>query len=332
MSTLSEETVKSLSIVGNRDIANHLAPDLSVSGGAVIGKSALVRGDFTTRGNLNADTLVTEHLVAQHGDVQVTGNVLVDEQFRVRTNSLVVSSVTPIGEAVTMNGPIDANTHTVMNLATPVNTLDAVTKQYVDAFRAIGDMKFSAQPNDHHGWLLCDGRTLNISQYSDLYAVIGVAFGTGGVNTFKLPDCRGRAIAAIGHGTALTTRALGDQTGAETMTLTTNELPAHTHTGTTTSDGAHTHSITDPGHTHTQTTINDDFNGSGANPPGFTSDSAGERTWSNINASTTGITINSAGAHTHTFTTGSTGSGVAFSLFQPTLFLSNCFIFCNVNA
>ena len=49
--------------------------------------------------------------------------------------------------------------------------------------------------------------------------------------------------------------------------------------------------VTDPGHTHSQTTINDDFNNSGANPPGFTQDSAGSRTWNNINSSTTGITV-----------------------------------------
>jgi microcystin-dependent protein len=107
-------------------------------------------------------------------------------------------------------------------------------------------------------------------------------------------------------------------------------MPSHIHTGTTASDGSHTHDISDPGHTHTQTTTNDDFNNSGTNPPGFSADSAGTRTWNNINSSTTGITILSAGSHTHTFTTGSTGTGLAHNNMQPTLFIGNVFMFSGI--
>ena len=97
--------------------------------------------------------------------------------------------------------------------------------------------------------------------------------------------------------------------------MTESQIPSHKHIGTTVSDGTHSHSgttsnngshnhgINDPGHNHTQWTTNDDFNNSGGNPPGFTGDSAGYRTWSNINTSTTGITVNNNGAHEHTFTT-----------------------------
>jgi hypothetical protein len=90
--------------------------------------------------------------------------------------------------------------------------------------------------------------------------------------------------------------------------------------------------VNDPGHTHTQTTINDDFNSSGASPPGFTADSAGTRTWSNINSSTTGITIQTNGVHAHAFTTdGGAGlTGAAFGIMQPTLFIGNTFIFSGV--
>jgi microcystin-dependent protein len=131
----------------------------------------------------------------------------------------------------------------------------------------------------------------------------------------------------VGQGSGLTNRVLGAVVGAETHTLSSNEIPSHSHTGTTDSNGAHTHTITDPGHTHTQTTINDDFNNSGTNPPGFTQDSAGSRTWNNINSATTGISINSAGAHTHTFTTNTTGGGLAHNNMQPTAFVGNVFIY-----
>ena len=69
--------------------------------------------------------------------------------------------------------------------------------------------------------------------------------------------------------------------------------------------------FTDPGHTHTQTTINDDFNSSAGNPPGFIGDSAGSMTWNNINSATTGLSVDSGGAHSHVFTTGNTGGTLA---------------------
>ena len=97
--------------------------------------------------------------------------------------------------------------------------------------------------------------------------------------------------------------------GAHSHTGSTVANGAHSHTGTTDDSGSHIHGITDPGHTHTQWTINDDFNNSrGGNPPGFADDSAGYRTWDNINSSTTGISINSSGNHSHTFTSDSNGS------------------------
>lgn len=143
-----------------------------------------------------------------------------------------------------------------------------------------------------NGWVLCDGSN-----------------GT--------PDLRGRFVLGQGQGTGLTNRILNSVGGTETHLLTALEIPTHTHTGTTTSDGTHTHTINDPGHTHSQTTINDDYNNSGANPPGFSADSAGSVTWNNINSSTTGISINSNGAHQHTFTTDSTGGGTAHNNMPP---------------
>jgi len=103
-------------------------------------------------------------------------------------------------------------------------------------------------------------------------------------------------------------RGTSDISGTHLHTGTTHENGTHTHTGTSDANGTHTHSIYDPGHTHTQTTINDDFNSSGGSPPGFVGDSAGSKTWTNINSSTTGISINSSGSHAHTFTSETAGS------------------------
>jgi microcystin-dependent protein len=191
----------------------------------------------------------------------------------------------------------------------------------------VGEYKWTSRVDDFNGWLKCDGRSLSREEYPDLFAVVGTTFGANDSSTFKLPDLRGRVMGCIGQGGGLTNRVLGTVVGTETHLLTTNEIPSHSHTGTTDSSGAHTHTITDPGHTHTQTTINDDFNSSGTNPPGFTQDSAGSRTWNNINSATTGISINSAGDHTHTFITNTTGGGLAHNNMQPTAFVGNVFIY-----
>jgi len=101
----------------------------------------------------------------------------------------------------------------------------------------------SASPD---GWLLCFGQAVSRSTYADLFAVIGTAFGAGdGTTTFNVPDMRGRVPAGkddMGGGAAgrLTTAgsgvdglALGASGGAQTHTLTTAQMPAHTHTVST---------------------------------------------------------------------------------------------------
>ncbi len=77
------------------------------------------------------------------------------------------------------------------------------------------------------GFLLCDGATLSAATYPALFAVIGTTYG-GGV-TFKAPDLRGRLPLGAGSGPSLTPRTLGTNQGAETFTMTVNEMPNHTH-------------------------------------------------------------------------------------------------------
>jgi microcystin-dependent protein len=101
----------------------------------------------------------------------------------------------------------------------------------------IGDIKMSIRSDAHAGWLKCDGSAISRTTYADLWAVIGTNFGAGnGTTTFNLPDARGRVLGGIGTGrnntdsANLTARALGAKVGAETHTLTVEEMPAHTHT------------------------------------------------------------------------------------------------------
>lgn len=79
------------------------------------------------------------------------------------------------------------------------------------------------------GWALCDGALLSIAQESTLYALIGTTYGGDGVQTFAVPDLRGRLPVHQGTGIGLTPRALGTISGTETVTLTIPSLPAHNH-------------------------------------------------------------------------------------------------------
>lgn len=88
------------------------------------------------------------------------------------------------------------------------------------------------------GWVLCDGRQLSQTTYSALYAIIGTSHNTGGETTgfFRVPDMRGRVVAALDNmgGTAASrltaiTSILGANGGTESVTLTSAQIPAHTH-------------------------------------------------------------------------------------------------------
>lgn len=86
------------------------------------------------------------------------------------------------------------------------------------------------------GWLICDGSIVSQSTYASLFAVIGSTFNTGGegAGNFRLPDFRRRtAVGAGGTGSATLGNALGNSGGAESVTLTTNEMPSHDHGGVT---------------------------------------------------------------------------------------------------
>lgn len=77
------------------------------------------------------------------------------------------------------------------------------------------------------GWALCDGQLLPIDQHGALYALLGTAFGGDGTTVFGLPDMRGRVPLHEGAGYY---RGLAG--GAESVPLSTSQLPAHRHIAT----------------------------------------------------------------------------------------------------
>ena len=77
------------------------------------------------------------------------------------------------------------------------------------------------------GWAACDGTILPVTQNTALAALLGDAYGGDGIQTFGLPDLRGRAIAGVAAGDRQYAR--GTKAGAETVTLTLDQLQTHNH-------------------------------------------------------------------------------------------------------
>ncbi|MGY4396804.1 microcystin-dependent protein [Sphingomonas sp. UYAg733] len=93
----------------------------------------------------------------------------------------------------------------------------------------LGEIRIFAGSFAPRGWHFCDGSLQSIASNSALYALLGTAYGGDGVNTFALPDLRGRVPVHQGTGPGLTARVMGQKAGQETVALTAAELPAHTH-------------------------------------------------------------------------------------------------------
>jgi microcystin-dependent protein len=78
------------------------------------------------------------------------------------------------------------------------------------------------------GWMTCDGQLLPISEYETLFNLIGTTYGGDGQSTFALPNLAARLPIHMGsNGT--TTYQLAENGGVTSVTLTTNQIPAHTH-------------------------------------------------------------------------------------------------------
>src|SRR5882757_1598642 len=74
------------------------------------------------------------------------------------------------------------------------------------------------------GWMFCDGALVAISELETLFNLIGTTYGGDGQSTFALPDLRGRIPIHQGNGFTL-----AENGGAETITLTVAQIPAHSH-------------------------------------------------------------------------------------------------------
>jgi microcystin-dependent protein len=93
-----------------------------------------------------------------------------------------------------------------------------MSQPYVGEIRMFGG---NFPPN---GWALCQGQILSIAENNVLFQLIGTTYGGNGQSTFALPDLRGRI--PVDQGTGF---VIGQMAGTETVTLTTQQIPSHSH-------------------------------------------------------------------------------------------------------
>lgn len=97
----------------------------------------------------------------------------------------------------------------------------------------VGEIRMFAGNFAPAGWMLCQGQLLPISEYETLFMLIGTTYGGDGESTFMLPDLQGRI--PIHNGSLQgTSYIIGETGGVESVTLTTQQIPSHTHTLTAT--------------------------------------------------------------------------------------------------
>src|ERR1041385_4246870 len=88
----------------------------------------------------------------------------------------------------------------------------------------IGEIRMFAGNFAPVGWAFCNGALIPISENDALFNLIGTTYGGDGQNTFALPDLQSRVPIHVGPGFAL-----GQSGGTESVTLTTSQIPAHSH-------------------------------------------------------------------------------------------------------
>lgn len=93
----------------------------------------------------------------------------------------------------------------------------------------VGEIRMFAGNFAPNGWMFCEGQTLPISENEVLFQLIGTTYGGDGEETFNLPNLASRVPIHMGTGPDGTTYQIGEMAGTEQETLTTQQIPVHTH-------------------------------------------------------------------------------------------------------
>lgn len=100
----------------------------------------------------------------------------------------------------------------------------------------IGEIRMFAGSFAPAGWAFCNGQLIPISENDALFTLIGTTYGGDGQETFALPNLQSRVPIHAGQGPGLNNYTLGEAAGVETVTLSTQQIPVHTHAMIATGD------------------------------------------------------------------------------------------------
>lgn len=93
----------------------------------------------------------------------------------------------------------------------------------------IGEIRIFAGNFPPTGWAFCNGQLLSIAQNTALFSLLGTNYGGDGKTNFALPNLQAAAPLGAGQGPGLSPRNLGDHGGTATVSLTQNQIAAHSH-------------------------------------------------------------------------------------------------------
>lgn len=303
-------------------------------------------GEYLTSGGYTSDISLGTNVIGPEGPLGPGGGDVLSTNNLSDVDSALLS-FNNVKQAATESYTGVVELATTAEVVTGTDTSRAVTAAGVAAALAAAIAAITAIPvgtvldytglTAPTGYIFPYGQAISRTTYATYFALVGTTYGVGnGTTTFNVPDLRGRVVAGqddmggtsadrlTGTSGSLNGDTLGSVGGTETHTLTTAQLPSHSHSvdppsTTTSTDGDHGHPV------NYNKTDNASVDPSGGINVGAATDEV--FTWTGAASATQGRQVGAAGDHTHTvniasFTSGNAGSGSAHNNVQPTITLN----------